>query len=183
MVKNKTGGSRTKKQARKNINAPVSTKLRLAKEKGEIYGKITNIFGNGMAEVLCQDGVRRLLILRRKFKGRNKKDNFISIDGVVLVGRRLWEVVAAKKKQKVDLLYVYSKSQLSALAQKTKLDYGILPESFKEEEECSYDISSKHDWKDEVSTLGSLPEENIKIKKEEKKEEVVEEPDFDFDDI
>ena len=42
MVKNKTGGSRHKKMARKNVNAPVSSKLRLAKEEGEIYAKVTN---------------------------------------------------------------------------------------------------------------------------------------------
>lgn len=181
MVKNKTGGSRHKKQARKNVNAPVSRKLRLAKEEGEVYAKITNIYGNGMAEVLCQDGVKRLLILRRKFKGRNKKDNFISIDGVVLVGRRLWEVVSDKKKQKVDLLYVYSQDQLQALAKKTNLEHGILPESLKEEEDIPFEISSKHDWKDTSQTLSSVSAENIKM--EVNKNENKEEPYFDFDDI
>jgi hypothetical protein len=98
MVKNKTGGSRHKKQARKNVNAVVSKKLRLAKEDGEMYAKVETIYGNGMAEVLCGDNARRLLILRRKFMGRNKRDNFISVNGVLLVGRRLWSVVYGNKK-------------------------------------------------------------------------------------
>ena len=66
--------------ASKNVNAPVSTKLRLAKEDGEMYAKVTKLFGNGMAEILCNDKVVRLLIIRRRFKGRNKRDNMISYD-------------------------------------------------------------------------------------------------------
>jgi len=66
MVKNKTGGSRHKKQARKNVNAPVSTRLRIPKEEGEILAKVMKLFGNGMAEVLCEDKVTRLLIISRK---------------------------------------------------------------------------------------------------------------------
>ncbi len=167
MVKNKTGGNRHKKQARKNLNVPVSTKLRLAKEEGEIYAKVTKTFGGGMAEVICSDGVTRLLIIRRKFKGRNKRDNSIAIEIMVLVGKRLWEVVSDNKKQKVDLLYVYSHSQVEELYKKEKsLVSGILPVAKKkeeEEEETGFIITSKHDWKEEIQTLNSIPEKNVKI--------------------
>ena len=60
MVKNKTGGSRHKKQARKNVNIPISTKIRLVKEEGEMYAKVLKTFGGGMADVLCNDGVTRI---------------------------------------------------------------------------------------------------------------------------
>ena len=110
MVKNKAGGNRHKKQARKNLNAPISTKIRMVKEEGEIYAKVLKTFGGGMADVLCNDGVIRLLIIRRKFKGRNKRDNTMKEGDLLLVGRRLWEVVAEKTKQKVDLLYVHPDS-------------------------------------------------------------------------
>ena len=171
MVKNKTGGSRHKKQARKNVNAPVSKKLRLAKEDGEMYAKVTSIYGNGMAEVLCEDNVRRLLILRRKFMGRNKRDNYISVNGVLLVGRRLWSVVSGNKKEKVDLLYVYSDGNVEDLKKKANLPEYILPGGIKEEE-SPFEYTNKHDWKNEKTMLGIL-EESAKN----------EEPDFDFDDI
>ena len=166
MVKNKTGGNRHKKQARKNVNAPVSTKLRLAKEEGEIYAKVTTLHGGGMAEVICSDGVTRLLIIRRKFKGRNKRDNSIGIEKMVLVGKRLWEVVSDNKKQKVDLLYVYSHSQVEELYKKEKsLVSGILPVANKteEEEETGFEITSKHDWKEEIKTLNPILEKNVKV--------------------
>jgi initiation factor 1A len=171
MVKNKTGGSRHKKQARKNVNAPVSKKLRLAKEDGEMYAKVETIYGNGMAEVLCEDNVRRLLILRRKFMGRNKRDNYISVNGVLLVGRRLWSVVSGNKKEKVDLLYVYSDGNVEDLKKKANLPEYILPGGIKEEE-SPFEYTNKHDWKNEKTMLG-IPEESAKN----------EEPDFDFDDI
>jgi initiation factor 1A len=177
MVKNKTGGSRHKKQARKNVNAPVSKKLRLAKEDGEMYAKVETIYGNGMAEVLCEDNVRRLLILRRKFMGRNKRDNFISVNGVLLVGRRLWSVVSGNKKEKVDLLYVYSDGNIEDLKKRANLPEYILPGCIKEQEESPFEYTSKHDWKNEKTMLGEIPEEKGAKKENE------EEPDFDFDDI
>jgi initiation factor 1A len=181
MVKNKTGGSRHKKQARKNVNAPVSMRLRIPKEEGEILAKVMKLFGNGMAEVLCEDKVTRLLIIRKRFKGRNKRDNNIAVNKVLLVGRRLWEVVNPKKKQKVDLLYVYSDGQIDDLRQKVNVSSVILPDGVEEEEESAYDLSSKNDWKDEKNKtiLGDkkvTQTENIKISKKD-------DFDLDFDDI
>jgi initiation factor 1A len=177
MVKNKTGGSRHKKQARKNVNAPVSTRLRIPKEEGEILAKVMKLFGNGMAEVLCEDKVTRLLIIRKRFKGRNKRDNNIAVNKVLLVGRRLWEVVNPKKKQKVDLLYVYSDGQIDDLRQKVNVNSIVLPDYIEKEEEIAYDLSSKNDWKDEKNKtiVGDITQtENTKISKIEE---------FDFDDI
>ena len=177
MVKNKTGGSRHKKQARKNVNAPVSTRLRIPKEEGEILAKVTKLFGNSMAEVLCEDKVIRLLIIRKRFKGRHKRDNNIAVNKVLLVGRRLWEVVNPKKKQKVDLLYVYSDGQIDDLRQKVNVNSIVLPDYIEKEEEIAYDLSSKNDWKDEKNKtiVGDITQtENTKISKIEE---------FDFDDI
>ena len=179
MVKNKTGGSRHKKQARKNVNAPVSTRLRIPKEEGEILAKVMKLFGNGMAEVLCEDKVTRLLIIRKRFKGRNKRDNNIAVNKVLLVGRRLWEVVGPKKKQKVDLLYVYSDGQIDDLRQKVAVNSVILPDGV-EEDDIAYDISSKNNWEDDknktIIGAAEIPTENVKIGKKDDFE-------LDFDDI
>ena len=97
MVKNKKGGNRHKKMASK-YNQPMGKhKLRQKKLDGEEYAQVQAILGNGMAHVLCEDNVMRLMIMRKKFKGRNKRDNVIKVDSIVLVGLRDWEVVQAKK--------------------------------------------------------------------------------------
>jgi initiation factor 1A len=169
MVKNTTGGSGHKKRASKNAKAPVSTRVREPKEEGEILAKVTKLFGNSMAEVLCEDKVVRLLIIRKRFKGRNKRDNNIAVNVLVLVGRRTWEVVRAKKQQKVDLLYVYSKDQIAQLRQKVNIDNIILPDDVEANDEGPYDISNKNDWKNEKVVIGA--------------KQTTVEPEFDFDDI
>jgi hypothetical protein len=127
MPKNTKGGKGHKKGARKNVVPFNKNKFRTAKEEGEIYARVLSVFGNGMAEVLCNDDVKRLLIIRRRFKGRNKRDNNVAVDTMLLVGRRNWEVIAAKKKQKVDLLYVYSKSDIDYLKKLDDINVKILP--------------------------------------------------------
>ena len=190
MVKNKAGGNRHKKMARKNVNAPVSTKLRLAKEDGEMYAKVTKLFGNGMAEILCNDKVARLLIIRRRFKGRNKRDNMIAMNSIVLVGIRNWEVRMGNKKEKADLLYVYSDHQLENLQKKaTDINPAILNIGGTEEDDNGFEITEKPDWvaDDETQFIG----ENTKVsdndsnnKSEVKQNKITDkEPDFDWDDI
>ena len=196
MVKNKTGGSRHKKQARKNQSVPVSRRLRVPKEEGEILAKVIKVNGNGMYDVICEDKVTRLLVLRKKFKGRNKRDNNITLNSVLLIGRRLWEVVHPKKKQKVDLLYVYSNHQLDDLRQKITVSSLILPEDMKEEDENAFDMSRKNNWEDKAdkTILGAVKEmvvnnakssENKKLTTNQKisKSDVKKDFDFDFDDI
>ena len=112
MVKNKKGGKGHKKFARKHLNiGGHRDKTRFPKVDGELFGIVTKVYGNGRFETMCNDGVSRLLILRNRFKQRNKRDNSVTLHGLVLVGLRDWEVLDVKKKPKCDLLYVYSTGQ------------------------------------------------------------------------
>ena len=108
MVRNTKGGNKSKKMGRKFVNQPREKFIRYADDIDEIYASIKKIYGGGMAEVACMDGIDRLCIIRKKFKGRNKRDNSASIGTYVLVGLRSWEVVAVDKKKKCDLLEIYS---------------------------------------------------------------------------
>jgi translation initiation factor 1A len=112
MVKNTTGGSKTKGQARKLIvDTKASSKaLRISMDKYEVYAQVTKNLGNGMCHVLCIDGKTRLCHIRGKFRGRGKRDNMIGIGSWILVGLREWEVGKddSKKLENCDLLEVYS---------------------------------------------------------------------------
>lgn len=118
MVKNTSGGSRHKKQARKNVNAQQvrkKTRLKDPKEPCEIYAVIIKNFGQGNCEVLCNDNEKRMCVIRNKFKGRNKRSNRVDVGVRVLVGLRDWEVRASSKMEKCDLLEVYDTRELEDL--------------------------------------------------------------------
>ena len=121
MVKNKKGGSSHKKMARKNVKPAggyKSRKLRKVSEEGEIYARITAISGGGHAVILCSDKKVRTLVIRGKFRGRNKRGNFIKVNTFVIAGLRsvsMGEVVAANKKEKADLIYVYNENDFDEL--------------------------------------------------------------------
>lgn len=135
MVKNKKGGNKHKKMARKNVQSGYE-KIKLVESKSdqELYGCVTKLFGNGMAEVLCNDEKNRLLIIRGKFCGRNRRDNQIAIGTIVLVGLRDWELIKKKKLPKADLLYVYSKNQMNEIKNLKNFNKKILPSDLQNDE-------------------------------------------------
>lgn len=106
MVKNH-GGNKSKKGARKNINPTTSRAVREKTEEGEIYAAVMKLYGGANCEVICEDGRNRLCVIRNKFRGRGKQDNFVGPGVWVLVGMRDWEVRSADKQEKCDLLCVY----------------------------------------------------------------------------
>ena len=111
MVKNTTGGSKTKLQARKFATVKVSNTLRTSEDVCEIYAQVTTVLGNGMCHVICLDGKTRLCHIRGKFRGRGKRDNFLGRGSWLLVGLREWDMSSDFKKDKLqscDLLEVYN---------------------------------------------------------------------------
>lgn len=120
MVKNKHGGNRHKKMASKNAKPQTfNRKVRFAaKNEQELYAKVEKVYGGNRALVNCNDGRDRMMEWRRKFSGRNKRDNFITDGCIVLVGKRDWQVMHDKKMEKVDLLEVYQQSEIDVLKKK-----------------------------------------------------------------
>ena len=108
MVKNVTGGKRTKCGARKNLTKPVSNFLRTSSNSLEVYGCVTKLLGNNMFEVFCIDNKIRKGVIRGKFSGRGKRDNFIGRGTWVLIGLREWEMQKSSQDQNCDLMEVYS---------------------------------------------------------------------------
>ena len=123
MVKN-YGGNKSKKQGRKFVNKDSTTQnTRLSKQEDEIYAAVIKEYGNGMASIKCVDGEERLLVIRKKFKGRSKRDNLIKTGTWVLAGLRSWEVLKADAKEKCDLLEVYNSDDIEFLKQSVDINW------------------------------------------------------------
>lgn len=182
MVKNKKGGSGHKKMARKNVRTTsyVNKKVRKPQEDGEMIARVLRIHGGGHASILCTDKKERTLVIRGRFRGRNKRDNTIKQNSIVLVGLRsatMGEVVRNNKKEKADLLEVYNNSQLDELKQIPEV-YDILSDIKKEEitSDLGFEFTT-----DNVKTTNEVEEEIITNKKTLFKENTNEE--FNWDDI
>jgi initiation factor 1A len=133
MVKN-LGGNKTKGQARKFVNdnndKKDSKKLRESEDSLEIYAQVEKVLGNGMYNVICLDGKNRLCHSSGKFKGRNKKDNFVKLGSWLLIGLRAYESGGSNKKlQNCDLLEVYNEFETEKLKVTVNQDWSIFIEN------------------------------------------------------
>lgn len=126
MVKNTTGGSKAKGQARKFVNNSKQARaLRISTDESEIYAQVTKYLGNAMCDVICVDGITRLCHIRGKFRGRGKKDNMVSTGSWLLVGLREWATEKKEKKDSCDLLEVYSETDKESLRNIKTVDWSI----------------------------------------------------------
>jgi len=115
MVKNTQGGSKHKSQARKLVNAPMSSKIRTPECDDECFAIVSKMLGNGMCHVNIshQNSIVSNIVchIRGKFRGRNKKANFVSKDSIILVGLRTWEA----KLNSCDLICIYQPHQFEKI--------------------------------------------------------------------
>tara|TARA_B110000114_G_scaffold181147_1_gene218108 strand:+ start:54 stop:590 length:537 start_codon:yes stop_codon:yes gene_type:complete len=114
MVKNLTGGNKSKGQARKNIVSRIVRVTRLVKVDGEMYAVVEKMLGSGQCHVVCCDGRKRLCHIRGKFKGRGKRDNFVIVGSFLMIGLRDYESKREegdKKLENCDLMEVYSERE------------------------------------------------------------------------
>lgn len=119
MGKNVTGGKHAKKAGYVGPR-----KLRLLESDLERYAIVTKMLGNSMCHVKCADDVVRLCIIRNKFTGKHKGNNFLKPGSWVLVGLRDWET-KSDKIEKCDLMEVYTESDKSKLLD-TAVNFTIL---------------------------------------------------------
>lgn len=122
MVKNTIGGSRAKGFARKN-EKPQSNKLRLSESEDEKYAHIVKMYGNGMCQALCEDNQTRTCIIRGKFRGKGKRNSFVTPGAIVLVGtREAW----SSDNDKCDLLELYTQTEVEQLKNHPKVPTAFL---------------------------------------------------------
>jgi len=126
MVKNTTGGSKHKGQARKNVvTNRTSTALRLVNNELECYAHVEKILGGPLMHVVCMDGKTRLCHIRGKFRGRGKRDNLIQSGTWVIIGIRDYETMreGSDKLENCDLLEVYRDSDKERLRNTVRADW------------------------------------------------------------
>lgn len=114
MVKN-FGGNKSKKQGSKYQNTDFRATTRFSKHPDEIYAVVIKEYGGGRALIKCIDGDERILIIRNKFKGKSKRQNYIKSGVWVLAGKREWERLKASSKENCDLLEVYTQEDANFL--------------------------------------------------------------------
>ena len=112
MVRNTTGGTKTKGLARKHMNkSNQSHKLRVPEEEGEELACVTKMFGNGMCQIITNENEELIGHIRGCMRGRQKRHNTITINAIVLIGLRTWE----STKKNCDILCIYNDNEVKQL--------------------------------------------------------------------
>jgi translation initiation factor IF-1 len=112
MVKNTGGGGNAKKQGRKFQGKNKNDDLRKSEDISEKYAIVDLIYGNGL-NVYTNDGQEIWCRIPGKFKGRNKRNNFIEKGAWVLVGIYEWE--NTEKPKSCELLHIYDRNEVEQL--------------------------------------------------------------------
>ena len=195
MVKNTTGGSKTKGQARKlvSFDSKANKMLRLSTDIYEVYAQVTKNLGNGMCHVLCADAKPRLCHIRGKFRGRGKRDNMVGLGTWILVGLREWEVgkddttnitTKTTKLENCDLLEVYSDYDKEKLKTTVTTIYWASFISNDNQNSKVNSDSNNIEFTDNVDEYRSIIEEQLKTgQKIESIQVEKEEEEIDIDDI
>ncbi len=115
MVKNSTGGNKSKGFARKNL-VKRDNALRVAQEEGEIYAQAVKVMGGSIASAIDINGNPLRAHIRGKFRGRGKRDNFVSPGTWLLVGLHNWKTTSKPSEQRdCDILEVYNDTDKNRL--------------------------------------------------------------------
>lgn len=154
MVKNKQGGNQGKKIARKN-NITNHKNTIVSQNEDEIYGIIIKILGGNQFHVKCNNDEIKLCIIRKKFTGKNKHNNFIKLGTWVLIGLRSWETKKHDKMEKCDLIECYNENDKNYLQSHYDVDI-LLKEEKKIEGFMEVDddvLFEENDPEDEEETI------------------------------
>jgi translation initiation factor IF-1 len=118
MVKNKTGGKRSKGLARKDHdtepqNYKVRTKEDAAKETKDYpgnfyyYARVVKSYGNCRFAVSCDDGHQRTASCMHFGGKKNRRENNIELGSCLLVGVTDYHTAASGKDQPCEILELY----------------------------------------------------------------------------
>ena len=112
MVRNTSGGTGHKSQARKFVSNAKSSVLRCPEEQGEQFGYVIKNFGGGVCNVITNINNKPHTMrchIRGKFRLRNRKHNMVETGSLLLIGLREWE---APNYKECDVLEVYDSDSI-----------------------------------------------------------------------
>jgi hypothetical protein len=122
MVKNTSGGTRTKGLARKHQGGGHRGQLRVPECEFEQVAYVSKMLGNGMCHVFINDKTQPLIAhIRKKFSGRHKRSNLIAVGTCLLIGLREWE----NPCKNCDVINVYDQNEFQNI-----LDIPSIPTDF-----------------------------------------------------
>jgi translation initiation factor IF-1 len=121
MVKNTNGGKGAKGLARKLSSSNDNHRLRLSDSDDEKYAFVKQMLGNGMCSVVTNDNINLICHIRSKFRGRSKRNNFVTKNSIILVGIRDWE----NPSKNCDLLELYDDNDLIQLKKIPSINLSI----------------------------------------------------------
>jgi translation initiation factor IF-1 len=120
MVKNVKGGKGHKSMARKSIMTK-TTQIRLPEDELEYFAVVKKFYGN-MCDVITHDNRELKCHIRGKFKGKSKRNAYIAVGKIILIGLRHYESTPLN----CDLLCVYDTTAYSVLHSLTNYDLSKL---------------------------------------------------------
>jgi len=111
MVKNLKGGKGHKSMARKSVASGHSCHVRIPEnEPLELFAVVTKFYGN-QCDVLTNTNLELKCHIRGKFRGKSKRNAYIVVGKIILVGLRDFETTP----KNCDLLHVYEPTAYSTL--------------------------------------------------------------------
>lgn len=173
MVKNSTGGCKSKKLARKLTTSFATKKepTRFSTNELEEYAVVTKIYGNGRCQIKTHTGATLQCVIRNKFKGRSKRGNVVTNGSYILIGLREWEASTGFKT--CDLLEIYDTEDVMVLSNQPQFKTLVLntaTEKYTEDGLFSADAKMPDDEENTTRELHTINEESAPC-------------DFNFDDI
>jgi initiation factor 1A len=114
-----------RKQQKKQTGRVDYGPARTPQEAGEMFAVVGQMYGGEYMSVTCSDGDERMCVIRRKFRGRHKRSNEVASGSLVLVGLYEWATKTPGKKQRCDLLHIYSRDQTRSFAKQGLLTSNV----------------------------------------------------------
>jgi translation initiation factor IF-1 len=146
MVKNTTGGTRTKGLARKHQGAGGGGRLRIPEDELEKVAYVSKMLGNGMCQVYINDNKDPLIAhIRKKFSGRHKRSNLIATGTCLLIGLRDWE----KPCKNCDVINVYDHHDLTTILNLPAIKTNIIAPMFNPDAKLSRLHEDEHEHQHE----------------------------------
>lgn len=133
MPKNLKGGNKHKKMKNKNINNE-EDKIILKDSDDQDYGKVEKLLGNCRVDLLCNDKIKRIGIIR----GNMKKKQWVNLHNIVLYSKREYE------DNKVDIIHVYSNDSVKNLKNQMNLSFSATEQE--DEDNICFSNNSEDDF-------------------------------------